>query len=140
MRLLAKIGQLKTCRIEWVVLCTKVIFILKQQVERQTGDACLDLVVQNEIRIEELRPEMCLAGGIGQSSIGHPIGAESARRRCRQSRTSCATWAFARAGLHRKGAGLEDRIGIVPLQQGKCRCSGKPADLQTAGNLAAYSI
>ena len=54
MRLLAQVGQFKSVGIKRVVFCTQVVFIFEQQVQRQAGQAGLDLVVQNEICIEEL--------------------------------------------------------------------------------------
>src|SRR5882762_4499582 len=112
MRLLAQIGQLNTCGVERVVFRTEVVFVLEQQVQRQARDAGLNLVVQDEIRVEELRPEVCLASGIGEGRIGHAIGTESTWRGRGQSRTTCATGTFPGTGLYRKGAGLEDRVGI----------------------------
>src|ERR1700686_2298475 len=85
----------------------QVVFVFQQQVYGQTGPPGLELIVQDQVGIEEVREEMCIAVRIDVSGVRHTIGSEGTsahERGCSRLRSASptlncrATGAFAGSG------------------------------------------
>src|ERR1700674_3499824 len=85
----------------------QVVFVFQQQVYGQTGPPGLELVIQDQVGIEEVREEMCIGARLDVSGVRHTIGSEGTsahERGCSRLRSASptlncrATRAFAGSG------------------------------------------
>src|SRR5437879_4536628 len=136
----------------------EVLFIFHHQIDGQTRQACLHLVVQEEVRVEEVRQEMRHGIPFGiqrdRGRIRHAVGGKGARREGGRSHYGCASRTFSRnvsaAGsrrtttrrgrLHGKSRGLKQCIGKMPVQNRVRGCRCPRPNLESRGSISARGV